>query len=74
MDMQLPGRTGYDAVRELKADAATAAIPVVAVTAQAMAGDREKALEAGCDEYCTKPLETTRFRALLQRFLNVRGA
>lgn len=71
MDIQLPGKTGYEATRQLKADPATAAIPIVALTAQAMTGDREKALAAGCDEYCTKPLDTGRFRALLHRHLGV---
>ncbi len=69
MDVQLPGRTGYEATRQLKGDPATAAIPVVALTAQAMTGDREKALEAGCDDYCTKPLDTQVFRAILHRYL-----
>ena len=72
MDVQLPGRTGYDATRQLKGDPATAAIPVVALTAQAMTGDREKALEAGCDDYCPKPLDTQRFRAILRRHLHGR--
>lgn len=73
MDLHLPGRTGYDAVREIKADPATADIPVVAVTAQAMAGDRERALEAGCDDYCTKPLATERFRTILRRYIRQQG-
>ncbi len=69
MDVQLPGRTGYEATRQLKSDPATAGIPVVALTAQAMQGDREKALEAGCDDYCTKPLDTQVFREILRRYL-----
>lgn len=69
MDVQLPGRTGYEATRQLKSHPATATIPVVALTAQAMKGDREKAMEAGCDDYCAKPLDTQAFRTILHRFL-----
>ena len=69
MDFQLPGMTGYEATRRLKAHPATAAIPVVALTASAMRGDDLKALEAGCDAYLTKPLELRAFRDTLRHLL-----
>ena len=71
MDMSLPVLDGWEATRRLKADPATCRIPIIALTAHAMAGYREKALEAGCDEYETKPVEFPRLlekvRALLGR-------
>jgi len=74
MDEQLPGMTGYEATRRLKADPATATIPVVAFTAQAMRGEEEKAKAAGCDAYLTKPLDPEVFRETLRRFLPRREA
>jgi len=60
MDLTLPDMDGWEATRRIKADPATKHIPVVALTANAMEGDREKALAAGCDDFDTKPLELPR--------------
>jgi CheY-like chemotaxis protein len=64
MDMSLPETDGWEVTRRLKADEATQHIPVIALTAHALTGDREKALEAGCDDYETKPVD---FRMLLAK-------
>jgi two-component system, cell cycle response regulator DivK len=68
MDLRLPGIDGWEATRRLKAAPATKAIPVIALSAHAMAGDREKALAAGCDEYDTKPVD---FPKLLERIQTI---
>jgi CheY-like chemotaxis protein len=70
MDMSLPVLDGWEATRQLKTAAATCAIPVIALTAHAMAGDREKAMEAGCDEYETKPVEFQRLLSKIEALLN----
>lgn len=70
MDVQLPGQDGLALTRQLKADPATAHIPIVALTAHAMSGDREQALAAGCVGYISKPINTRTFGAALRGFLD----
>jgi CheY-like chemotaxis protein len=74
MDMSLPVLDGWEATRQLKAGPPTGGIPVIALTAHAMAGDREKALEAGCDDYDTKPVEFVRLLAKIQALLERKAA
>ena len=69
MDMNLPVMDGWSASSELKSDEATAAIPIIALTAHAMSGDRERALAAGCDDYETKPIEFPRLLKRIQALL-----
>jgi CheY-like chemotaxis protein len=69
MDMSLPVMDGWEATRRVKSDDATCNVPVIGLTAHAMAGDREKALDAGCDEYDTKPVELDRLIEKIERLL-----
>lgn len=69
MDLRLPGLDGYDALRGLRGDPRTAHIPIVALTAQAMTGDREAALAAGFDDYISKPIDTRIFSQTVARVL-----
>ena len=70
MDMSLPEMDGWQATRELKADDEVKNIPVIALTAHAMSGDREKAMEAGCDDYETKPIDFERLLGKIEKFLS----
>jgi CheY-like chemotaxis protein len=69
MDMSLPVIDGWEATRRIKADEQTKAIPVIALTAHAMSGDRDKALQAGCDDYDTKPIELPRLLGKIEAML-----
>jgi two-component system cell cycle response regulator DivK len=70
MDMSLPVMDGWEATRRIKADGTMRRIPVVGLTAHAMSGDREKAIEAGCDDYDSKPVEIERLLGKINRLLN----
>ncbi len=70
MDMSLPVLDGWEPTRQLKGTPETQAIPVIALTAHAMAGNREKAVEAGCNDYDTKPIELPRLLEKIERLLN----
>jgi CheY-like chemotaxis protein len=69
MDMSLPVVDGWDATRRIKDSPATRAIPVIALTAHAMSGDREKAVEAGCDDFDTKPVDLARLLGKIEALL-----
>ena len=70
MDMSLPVMDGWEATRQLKKSDNTKSIPIIALTAHAMSGDKQKALEAGCDDYETKPIELIRLLEKIEKFLN----
>jgi len=74
MDMRLPELDGWQATRQLRDDPRTSSIPVLALTAHAMAGDRDKALEAGCVDYDTKPIELPRLIAKIEAIVSARSA
>jgi CheY-like chemotaxis protein len=69
LDMSLPVMDGWEAARNLKANDGTASIPIIALTAHAMAGDRERCLEAGCEDYDTKPVEFKRLLGKIDALL-----
>jgi CheY-like chemotaxis protein len=73
MDVQLPGIDGLELTRRIKAEPATTDIAIIAVTAYAMKGDREKALEAGCDDYVSKPIDTRALPVIIAKHLARRG-
>ena len=72
MDLSLPVIDGWEATRQIKADPATQSIPVIALTAHAMTGDEQKALEAGCDDYDTKPVNLKRLLDKIDTLLDTR--
>jgi len=74
LDMSLPVIDGWEVARQLKSDEATAQIPIIALTAHAMSGDREKALEAGCNDYDTKPVDLARLIEKMESLLGKKGA
>jgi two-component system cell cycle response regulator DivK len=74
MDMSLPVIDGWEATRRIKASDATREVPVIALTAHAMAGDREKAMEVGCDDYDTKPVELARLLGKIAALLKPTAA
>jgi len=74
MDISLPAMDGWEATRRLKGRAETRAIPIIALTAHAMASDRDKALAAGCNDYDTKPVELPRLLDKIERLLQARSS
>jgi CheY-like chemotaxis protein len=69
MDIHLPGMDGLSVIREMKSDARTQQIPILALTAHAMRGDKDRFLEAGCDGYISKPIDVKTFLAAIQRYV-----
>ena len=70
MDLSLPVIDGWEATRQIKGDPATQSIPVIALTAHAMAGDEQRALEAGCDDYDTKPIDFKRLLGKIENYIS----
>jgi CheY-like chemotaxis protein len=73
MDMNMPELDGWEATRQIKADPETQSVPVIALTAHAMQGDRERAMEAGCSDYHTKPVEFARLIGQIEAILQNKG-
>ncbi len=73
LDINLPGISGLELAREFKADDRLAPVPLIATTAQVLVGDRERCLEAGCDDYLPKPLDIRKLREVLRSYLNNDG-
>jgi CheY-like chemotaxis protein len=74
MDMNMPEVDGWEATRQIKAEPGSGTVPVIALTAHAMTGDRERAMEAGCTDYHTKPIEFPKLLAQIENILKSRGA
>ncbi len=70
LDINLPGKSGLELAREFKANERLAPVPLIATTAQVLVGDRERCLEAGCDDYLPKPLDIRRLREVLRQYLS----
>jgi two-component system cell cycle response regulator DivK len=73
MDMNMPELDGWEATRQIKADPETQSVPVIALTAHAMQGDRERAIEAGCSDYHTKPVEFSKLIGQIEAILQNKG-
>jgi|SRR5947209_19574070 len=73
MDIGLPGLNGWEATRRIRQNQAIANVPIIALTAHAMSGDRERTIEAGCDEYETKPVDLAALLAKMEALLHRRG-